>query len=272
MDVNLEEGRNVAPTEPLSQRATRLIERLKTARSRQREGLVLVEGVRAVETALAAGARVRFAVAAAGFAQRPDAEGPLERLRALGAEVRHVDDETFRSLSDTEAPQGILVVAEEPGAALAALRPGTWLVLDGVQDPGNAGTLVRAAAAFAADGLIALDGTVDLWTPKAVRASAGLAFTVPVVRTDADALMAAAEGHRISLWVADAGGRDVAAVHRTGPTALVVGNEGRGPRPALVAAADQVVSVPMAGPAESLNVGMAGSILLYALSRETRLA
>jgi len=262
---------NVASIEPLSQRAARLIERLKTARTRQREGLVLVEGVRAADTALDAGARVRFAVIAPRLLDRPEGARLEARLRGLGTDVRHVDDVAFSGLSDTDTHQGVLLVVEEPRVSLGDLRPGTWVVLDGVQDPGNAGTLVRAAAAFAADGLVALDGTVDLWTPKAVRASAGLAFAVPTVRTDVAALLDRVGTAGMALWVAEAGGIDVADVPRSGPGALVLGNEGRGPREELVSAATFLVSVPMAGPAESLNVGMAGSILLYALSRETLL-
>jgi len=271
VNVNTMTETNVASMEPLSQRSARLIERLKSARTRQREGLVLVEGARAADTALDAGARVRFAVIAPRLLDRPEGAALDGRLRALGADVRYVEDVAFGALSDTEAPQGVLLVVEEPRTSLGDLRAGTWLVLDGVQDPGNAGTLVRAAAAFAADGIVALDGTVDLWTPKAVRASAGLAFAVPTVRTDVAALLDRVGRAGMALWVAEAAGMDVADVSRDGPGALVLGNEGRGPREELVAAATVLVSVPMAGPAESLNVGMAGSILLYALSRETLL-
>ena len=171
----------------LSQRAARLIERLKTRKTRGREALVLVEGVRTVETALDGGAGVRFAVTSPGLGERPGGAELAARLRAMNADVREVGDAVLAELSDTEQPQGVLVVCEERTMALEALPTGRWLVLDAVQDPGNAGTLLRAAAAFGVDGVVALDGTVDLWSPKAVRASAGLVFHVPVARAAAGA-------------------------------------------------------------------------------------
>jgi TrmH family RNA methyltransferase len=184
-------------------------------------------------------------------------------------DVRYVSDAELADLADTETPQGVLLVTEERDVPLGALVPGRWLVLDGVQDPGNAGTLVRAAVAFGLDGVVVLDGTVDLWSPKAVRASAGLAFRVPVARAKAEALVETCAREGVTLLVADAGGVDVGEVEPSDQVALVMGNEGAGVRPELVRAARAVVAVPMRGPAESLNVGTAGSILLYALSRRS---
>lgn len=262
---------NVKGAGTVSQRATRLVERLKTRKGRVREALVLLEGVRCVAAALDAGAPIRFVVIAPSLADRPEGASLIERLRAAHLDIRTVEDDELAALSDTETPQGVLAVAEEPRTELADLRPGCWLVLDAVQDPGNAGTLVRAAAAFGVDGVVSLDGTVDLWGPKAVRASAGLVYQVPIVRGDVGALVQRCGAEGVEILVADASGEDVAGLGAAERVALVVGNEGAGVRNELVRAAGRRVSVPMQGSVESLNVGVAGSILLYAISREITL-
>jgi RNA methyltransferase, TrmH family len=257
----------VTPVEAMSQRAGRLVRRLRTRRGREKEALVLVEGVRAVATALDAGARVRFAVTAPRLEETPGGSALAARLATGPRDVRRVSDRELGDLSDTEAPQGVLLVCEEPRVSLDDLRRGRHLVLDAVQDPGNAGTLVRAAAAFGLDGVVALDGTVDLWGAKAVRASAGLVFRVPVVRCGAVEALERLRTLEVGIWVADADGEDVSGLGHPSAFALVVGNEGAGIRPEIAASAERAVAVPMRGPAESLNVGIAGSILLYALSQ-----
>ncbi len=132
------------------------------------------------------------------------------------------------------------------------------------------GTLLRAAAAFGAPGVVVLDGNVDPWNPKVVRASAGEAFRLPVVRTDWAAFDRWRRGLGVALRVADAGGLDVrrfATLDRGAPRhhALLIGNEGAGPRPEALAAADTVLALPLAAGVESLNAAMAGSVLLWAL-------
>jgi TrmH family RNA methyltransferase len=255
----------------LSQRRTLLIQRLRRRKTRLREGLVLVEGVRAVEEAAAAGAHVRFCVFSDGLPPASAGRRVVERLSAAGVEAVAVGESAFQGVSDTERSQGLLAVCSEPMWDLEIVRPGgRYLVLDALQDPGNVGTLVRAAAAFALTGVLALDGTVDPWGAKAVRASAGMAFRVPLVAPDAATAVACLGRSEVPILVADAAGTDVASVAGGGPWALVVGNEGGGPRPELVEAARETVGVPMPGGAESLNAGVAGAILLYALTREIR--
>jgi RNA methyltransferase, TrmH family len=268
------------PTPSLSQARAKLIGRLGTRRTREREGLVLVEGPRAIETALACGARFRFAVVAS---EAPSAPTPIgAALTAAGVEIVTADPASFASLADTETPQGVLAVVEEPLPALEALDPALdpardparntspILVLDRVQDPGNVGTLLRAAAGFGAPGVVVLDGTVDPWNPKVVRASAGEAFRLPVVRTDWATFDRWRREQNVALHVADAGGLDVRRFSaRTAepprPHALLIANEGAGPRPEALAAADTILALPLAPGVESLNAAMAGSVLLWAL-------
>jgi TrmH family RNA methyltransferase len=248
----------------LSQGRTRLIGRLSVRKTREREGLVLVEGVRAATEALDGGAAVSLAVVSPRLESTEAGARLVQRLE--GAVVERVDDAELATLADTQTPQGVLLVCRQPSTTLEALDGARFLVLDAVQDPGNVGTLVRGAVAFALDGVICLDGTVDPWGAKAVRASAGTVFRLPVVPADAASLVPWLAARGVPLLVADAGGED--AQRRAGAErfALAVGNEGEGVRAALRAAAEAVVAVPMAGPTESLNAGVAGSILMHTLA------
>lgn len=238
---------------------------------RPREELVLVEGPRTVRDVLDSGARIRFAIVTPSFGTSAEGRSLVELLEEAGATVESVEDAELEELSDTESPQGILLVCEEPTLSLDDLlgrSPGRFLVLDGIQDPGNLGTLVRAARAFALDGVFALDGTVDPWNPKAVRASAGSSFHVGVVKAPWSDVEPELRKAGVGLMVAEAGGVDVAEVRPPPRWALVIGNEGRGVRDEVRTAAPTVVTVPMPGGAESLNAGVAGAILLHTLTRD----
>ncbi len=253
----------------LSQERRKLIGRLRARKTRVREGLVLVEGVRAVGEVLDCGTPVRFGVAAARLSVAPEGDALLHRLSAAGTDMVLLSDQELAEISDTERHQGVMLVVAQPVSELEDVARGPHcLVLDGVQDPGNVGTLIRAAVAFSIDGVIALDGTVDPWSPKAVRASAGAVFRIPVVGAawpDAERML---RDSGLPILVADAGGASVRGCVHRGTFALVLGNEGAGVREAVRMMASGTVSVPMSGPAESLNVGMAGSVLLFELTQE----
>ena len=254
----------------LSQRRARTVARLRISKSRRKEELVLVEGVRAATEALDAGARGRFAVTSPRLQQTSGGAALDTRLAAMDLELHTVDDAELSELADTERPQGIVLICSEPRASLDLVESGArLLVLDGVQDPGNTGTLVRASVAFGLDGVIALEGTADPWAPKTVRASAGMAFRIPVIQARVLDAIAVLQHAGVPLRVAATGGEPVAADESRAGFALIVGNEGAGVREELRDAASSTVSIPMSGPAESLNVGMAGSVLLYELTKES---
>lgn len=252
----------------LSQGRTRLIARLRARKTREREGLVLVEGVRASAEALDGGAAVTLAVVSPRLESTE--AGARLAARLQGLEVGRVGDAELEALADTQTPQGVLLVCRQPARGLEDLDGARFLVLDALQDPGNVGTLVRGAVAFALDGVICLDGTVDPWGAKAVRASAGGVFRLPVAAADAADLVPWLADRGVPLLVADAGGEDAHGRAGAERFALAVGNEGEGVRADLRAAAEAVVAVPMAGPAESLNAGVAGSILMHVLTRGAR--
>ncbi len=250
---------------PLSQRRAKLLRRLHSNKLRAREGLVLLEGVRAVNDALDAGAVASFAVVSPRLESTDEGRALLDRF---DVDVVRVSDREMAEVSDTEHPQGILVVVEEPRADLdQALAPGRRvLVLDALQDPGNVGTLIRSAVAFSFHTVVVLDGTTDPWGSKAVRAAAGTAFHLMVVRATTDQMLDSLRAAGLPILAASADGSAGFEAPLDG-FALVIGNEGAGVRPAIVAAADAVVAVAMGGPAESLNAGIAGAILMSEFTR-----
>lgn len=260
----------------LSRNKERLLARLKGGRSRAREGLFVVEGVRGSEEALARGADVRFGLCSPRLQHTDRGLRLARRLEREVGEILWVEEDALEAVSHTDAPQGVLLVCGEPRHALGDLdspsgegsgtAPLHLLVLDGVQDPGNLGALSRAAAAFGLHGVVALPGTVDPWNSKAVRASAGACFAIPIVRPEVDEFLGWCALRALPLLVAEMKGVPVESGPGT-PWALVIGSEAEGPSAAVREAASSAVSVPMHGPVESLNAAVAGGILMFALTR-----
>ncbi|MEM7418009.1 MAG: RNA methyltransferase [Gemmatimonadota bacterium] len=252
----------------LSQRRSALVRRLHRRKTREREGLVLVEGVRAAREALDADARVRFALLAPSLQTTADGPALTSVLVNSPAETTEVPDAELSALSGTENPQGVLLVCSEPEHDLAATEHGPILVLDALQDPGNVGTLIRSAVAFDFAGVWLLPGSADPWGAKAVRASAGSAFRRPVVRCHLSEVQQQIRQSSLELWAAAADGvridRSAGDADRAS-VCLVVGNEGRGVSAEVRESADKIVRVEMPGPTESLNAAIAGSILMHAL-------
>lgn len=188
--------------------------------------------------------------------------------------LEEVTDAELEALADTEHPQGVVAVIEPRRWTLNDIRlvPGaTLLVLDGVQDPGNVGTMLRTAWGLGAAGVVALKGTADLTNPKVIRAGMGAGFRLPSVTAAPDELVAWSRLQRAEIWVADMSGERADQLSRgdrqRAPVALVVGNEGAGVSPSLDAAADRRIAVPLAAAVESLNVAVAAGILLYEVTR-----
>ncbi|HKJ93446.1 MAG TPA: RNA methyltransferase [Longimicrobiales bacterium] len=251
----------------LTRAEERLVRGLARRKVRGREGLFLAEGVRVVEELLAAGLVPELALVSPAL---QDTERGRRLAQALaGPGLRQVSHGRLADLADTETPQGVLVAAPIPQVDLEGMHAerGVVLVLDGVQDPGNVGTLLRTAAAFGVALVAALPGTADPWNPKVVRAAAGACFHVPVAQPEADALVAWLRGRGFRLLGADMAGVPVESVAVPDRTALVLGNEGAGLSAGMAAALDTRVAVPISG-AESLNVAVAAGILLYLVTRK----
>lgn len=199
----------------------------------------------------------------------------LERAQRAGAHVVEVSGSVLNALSPVNAPTGVVASARRPHVdALAIMQPAPALILAGVaiQDPGNAGAVIRAAAAAGATGVVVDEASANPWGWKALRASMGATFHVPVSRPRAVA--PAVEGWRaagVSIVAAVArGGTAMYDVDLTKPTALLLGGEGAGLPAALVSSADVQISIPMKDAVESLNVAVAAALLLYEARRQRR--
>lgn len=239
-------------------------------KNRDRSGLFLAEGVRLVEELLDSPVVPSVALVSPSL---EDTERGRMLVAALRDRVRTepVSNAELNAVATTESPQGVVVAA-----AIPRLDPDEWspavhslvVLLDAVQDPGNFGTIVRTAEAFGAGLVIALPGTVDPWNPKAVRSAMGSSLRVPLLEmpvADAGALLTR---YGFDVLGADAGGEDVAASARSDRVALVLGNEGAGLGES-VAICHRMCAIPLDGRVESLNVGVAAGIMLYALTRKT---
>ena len=191
---------------------------------------------------------------------------------ANGIRMYQVDEKVMAKLSDTKAPQGVLAVIRTPEQNLRQLRPGTAsdnnapvIILDRVQDPGNLGTIIRTADAVGALGLILLEGCVDAYSPKVVRASMGSLFHLPVVQ-DVTAEEALTWCYRNGYEPAATALKNAQNVYKADISkkmAFLFGNEANGVAEELQAAAETRLFIPMAGLAESMNVAMAAGIILF---------
>ncbi len=241
---------------------------LKRRKARERRAQFVAEGVRTVEELLRSTVVVRGVLRTGAFAENPRGATLLDDLARRDIECLEVDEKDFLSAADTEHPQGILAIADVPDHSLAALtlnEAARILVLDAIQDPGNAGTLVRTAAALGVSAVVALPGTADLWNAKAVRSGVGAHFRVPAMHASPDELALFLESQRVALWGADADGENVDAAKPPHRLALAVGNEGAGLSTEIRARAEKIVGLPMGAAVESLNVSVAAGIMLWAL-------
>jgi RNA methyltransferase, TrmH family len=239
---------------------------LKRRKAREKNHLFVAEGIRSVEELLRSPLTIRGAVIAPQVRDAPRGAALVDAMTARNVVMQEVNPLEFASAAETESPQGVIGIAEVPTRSLDDLG-GDWkgivLVLDGVQDPGNVGTILRTAAALGATATVALPGTVDLWNAKVVRSAMGAHFKHPAFSSTWDALDAFRARSGAPLLATDAKGS--AAPARTGRALLVVGNEGAGISDAARQRADKLLSIPIAADVESLNVAVATGILLHLL-------
>ncbi len=243
----------------------KLIRNLHAKRAvREAEGLFVVEGVRLVEEALRAPGAPRLALYADGLDAR--AQTALEQLRARGAALELVTAQVMAAASDAETPPGLLAVAPLP--ALAPPAPlSLALVLDGLRDPGNLGTILRTADAAGVQAVFLAPGTVDAYNPKVVRAAMGAHFHLPLLALGWEALAQRLAG--LALWLAEArAGLAYQQVDWRAPSALIIGSEAAGPSLAARRLASSPINIPMPGQAESLNAAVAAGIILFEAARQ----
>jgi TrmH family RNA methyltransferase len=229
-----------------------------------------IEGPNLLVEALRAGLRIACVFAAEG------AEPPLNGLKLPPeTEILMMPMTVLDSALTTETPQPIAALVEPPDWTWAHLLPSPGkavpliIVLAGLQDPGNLGAILRSAEAFGATGVVTLPGTVSPWNPKAVRASAGSVFRVPVLAATPEECFNRLHQAGIKIFATTVRGADPAhQANLSGPAALLIGNEGSGVPANLASQADAALTIPCPGPVESLNASVAASILLYEASRQ----
>jgi RNA methyltransferase, TrmH family len=252
----------------------RRIAALKQRSERSETGLFLVEGPQAVREALAAEGELVTAVYCTPEAHERHA-ALVAAAVAAGVEVELASDAALAAMADTRTPQGIVAVARQAPARMRSVFEDARLgvILDEVQDPGNAGTVIRAADAAGADAVALTSGSVDPYNPKVVRATTGSLFHLDVATgaSVADAV-AAARSAGLQVLAADMAGESLPDLGDvlTRPTAWLFGNEARGLSTEARRAADRTVAVPIYGAAESLNLATAAAVCLYASAFEQR--
>ena len=255
---------------------------------------IAVEGPKLIEDAL------RHGLEAEALLVSEAGEGALERILRAASEseagiersrVLRTTDKIFEGVSGTESPQGVAALFRQPAWDFeqvlgreasardsgARLQAALVLVMAGVQDPGNVGTILRSAEAFGATGVVATRGTADPWSPKALRASAGSALRVPLLRgMSIPVLLAQLRVSNVKIVAAGShdprrgGAEAMSGADLSEPVAIFIGNEGAGLAPEIESAADAHIAIPISSGLESLNAGIAASILLYEAARQRK--
>jgi TrmH family RNA methyltransferase len=237
-----------------------------------REGWLAVEGPHLVEEALEAASTATIHSVLVSESAMVKFTGLLKRL-SPETEIAQVADKLFRQVADTQSPQGIAALVELARANLGDIlqrRDVLVVVACGLQDPGNLGTILRSAEAFGASALVTLEDTVSPFNPKAVRASAGAIFRIPVVpKIKAENLVERLRASRVSIVAAERSSHTtIEHADLRGPVALLIGQEAAGLPGEIIRHADWRLSIPIREGTDSVNAATAASILLYESARQ----
>lgn len=234
---------------------------------RRREGVAVSEGPNVAESVLAAAAELRLVAVDEGSLRKHAAL--LEKARDAGARLMVCPAGALDTVAQARSSQGLVIVATRPAPldALELLRA-SFLIVATVSDPGNAGTLIRSAAAFGADGILLGQGSVDAYNPKTLRASAGALFSMPIMEADVpiSTLLEAPRASGMRCIAAEATGTAASTIDLTQPLAIVLGHERHGVDPGL--RVDGTIAAPVSASVDSLNVGTAGAVLAYEVARQ----
>ncbi|OLC31031.1 MAG: hypothetical protein AUH31_03685 [Armatimonadetes bacterium 13_1_40CM_64_14] len=232
---------------------------------------LVVEGVRMIEEALASGVAVEVILYDPTAMTGLRAVAVLDRARKQGVRLVTATTRVVAACSQVETAQGIIAVVVHPRAVLSDVLASPHLIVviaDRIQDPGNLGAIIRIADAAGASGVASTTGSVDARNPKAVRATMGSLFHLPVASAPAPELVAALRERHVRILLADpAGTSDYTQVDYRSPIAIVLGNEGEGPDALWRTVSPTTVRIPLYGQADSLNVAVAAALLLYEARR-----
>ena len=239
--------------------------KLQTAKGRKKAGMYLLEGEHLVEEAIKERAQIKLIVVTSNRLE--DYENLLAQT---DVQVLVVSQDIFHKLSMTETTQGILAVVEIVKQEILPHK-GRFIVLDAVQDPGNLGTIVRTADAAGFDAVVLGTGTVDLYNDKVLRSMQGSHFHIPVFQANLQEYLPILKekGVQVAVTALHRNSKDYSVLQGAIDVAIVVGNEGQGVSDDVIDLADVVVTIPMFGEAESLNVAIASAVLMYK-TKETK--
>ena len=243
----------------------KLVRALSQKKVRENSGLFLIEGTRLVEEANSGGIKIRYLVINEVVKNVPKINQDCQVLR--------LPNNLFKKVSDTVSSQGIIAVAEQIEISLADIILGAnplVVVLNGLQDPGNLGTIIRTSAAAGATAVLLTEGTVDLYNPKVVRSTMGSLFQVPIVSgLDDNEAVKWLNYNSINIMVADLDSEEYYySANLKVSFALVIGNENRGANDIWRKAAYKKIKIPILGSTESLNASVAAGIILYDAVRQ----
>jgi TrmH family RNA methyltransferase len=247
--------------------------KLKTQKGRSQKGEFLIEGIRLCEEALNSAWSIEYVLFTPSFEEKIKGKDFLRRLQNSNAKLIPAKSHDLEKLSDTVTPPGIMFVVKtrrNQKEELWRKNNNFILVLDGIRDPGNVGTLIRTADAFGADGVLLSNDTVELLNPKVVRSTMGSIFHLPVfddMNLERTLLELKKRSFRI-IGTDIKEGKNLDSVDSSGNICLLIGNEAEGLRENLLALSDELVHIPIYGKAESLNAAVAGGILLYEITRK----
>jgi TrmH family RNA methyltransferase len=235
------------------------------------QGEVAIDGMHLVEEAIRSGLRLSTVFFRESARER--AHKLLPQVPAQ-SEALLLPDEVFASAVPTETPQGVAALVRVKPCTLEgilAVKPALLIIAAGLQDPGNLGTIARSAEAFGATGLLLGERTVSPWNWKAVRASAGSLFRLPTVKVELPKILPDLKARGVRLLATSSHkGTIISEANLRGPVAFIVGGEGAGVPKDVLAQADEVVAIPQSSRVESLNAGIAASILLYEAARQRK--
>jgi TrmH family RNA methyltransferase len=236
---------------------------LGRAKERREAGAFVAEGVRLVEEAVISNWRFRIALYDETLSERGRLQ--VERLRSQGVDVEEVSASVMKSISETEAPQGILAVLE--ATQLPIPQSSNFILIpDQIRDPGNLGTLLRSAAASGVQAVLIPPETTDAFAPKVLRSGMGAHFRLPIHSMSWEEIGKSVAG--LQVFVADMDGQSCWDTDLSKPIVLIVGNEAEGASESAQKLANGKISIPMSGETESLNAGVAGSVLMFEVMRQ----
>lgn len=238
---------------------------LGRTKERREANAFVVEGIRLVEEAADSDWKFRFALHDGSFNER--GKSLVETLASRGIDVEMVSESLMESLSETETPQGILAVLEFTNLPIPQSL-NFLLIPDQIRDPGNLGTLLRTAAATGVQAVLVPPETTDAFAPKVVRSGMGAHFRLPIRTMTWDEIHQITKSLNLQIHLADMHGQSCWETDLRQPLALIVGGEAEGASEQAHKLANQQISIPMVGKVESLNAGVAGSVLMFEVVRQ----